>query len=633
LGADVAGYKLYQGGSTGNYTNAIVVGKATSVTVSNLLVGATYLFAVTAYDSSGRESAYSNEISYTVPCPLNQPPTIALTSPADGAYYTVPATIPFAATVNPNGHTIRQVEYYNGSTLLGTTTVAPYNFSWNNVGLGEYDLIARVVYDSGSEAYSASTLVAVVPPPPTSELTFSASAGTITSPFAVAGDTLYQPVETGVTGGGRAVYDFQIANTGDYLVSAMVLAPHEGANSFYVNIDAEPTDPFMIWDIPVCTNLTSQNVSWRGNGDGTSPEYMPTVFSLSAGKHQLIIRGREANTRLGVITLVAVLPPPPTVALTSPADGAYYTVPATIRFSAAVNPNGHTIRQVEYYNGSTLLGTTTVAPYNLSWNNVGLGEYDLIARVVYDSGRVVDSVSTLVAVVPPPTSELTFSAGAGTITSPFAVAGGTLYQPLETGVANGGRAVYDFELANAGDYIVSAMVLAPDDGANSFYVNIDAEPTDPFMTWDIPICTNLTSQNVSWRGNGDWTSSEFMPKVFSLSAGKHQLIIRGREGNTRLGAITIAARPDIRITFVTSGKSSLSPLATAPKLQIQAVTGGPVILTGRGQSGQSYDVQCSQDLQTWSLIGTMTLDASGSGHFTDPAGAGRAKSFYRLQGQ
>src|SRR5262245_33231770 len=55
------GYRLYQGGVSGNYTNQISVGNVTT-TVSNLTAGATYYFAVSALSSNGLESVRSGEI-------------------------------------------------------------------------------------------------------------------------------------------------------------------------------------------------------------------------------------------------------------------------------------------------------------------------------------------------------------------------------------------------------------------------------------------------------------------------------------------------------------------------------------------------------------------------------------------
>ncbi|MDL1888975.1 hypothetical protein FBQ96_05245, partial [Nitrospirales bacterium NOB] len=52
---DLAGYKVYWGTSSGRYGSPVDVGKATSYLFSNLKVGSTYYFAVTAYDQSGNE--------------------------------------------------------------------------------------------------------------------------------------------------------------------------------------------------------------------------------------------------------------------------------------------------------------------------------------------------------------------------------------------------------------------------------------------------------------------------------------------------------------------------------------------------------------------------------------------------
>ena len=64
------GYRVYFGLSSGSYTqpfgSGISAGASTTYTVSNLQGGKTYYFAVTAVDSSGKESAFSNEASKVV---------------------------------------------------------------------------------------------------------------------------------------------------------------------------------------------------------------------------------------------------------------------------------------------------------------------------------------------------------------------------------------------------------------------------------------------------------------------------------------------------------------------------------------------------------------------------------------
>jgi hypothetical protein len=67
----------------------------------------------------------------------------------------------------------------------------------------------------------------------------------------------------------------------------------------------------MIFDVPLTTGFQQEIVSWRGNGvassstpSGFTAQFGPQIFSLSAGAHQLIIVGREANTQLQSVSIL-----------------------------------------------------------------------------------------------------------------------------------------------------------------------------------------------------------------------------------------------------------------------------------------------------------------------------------------
>jgi hypothetical protein len=66
-GPNIAGYNVYYGTASGVYTQIVPAGNATSVTISGLVGGVTYFFAVTAVDTAGLESLPSSQVSYTVP--------------------------------------------------------------------------------------------------------------------------------------------------------------------------------------------------------------------------------------------------------------------------------------------------------------------------------------------------------------------------------------------------------------------------------------------------------------------------------------------------------------------------------------------------------------------------------------
>ena len=88
-------------------------------------------------------------------------PTVSITSPAAGQTYTAPATVAIAAAASETGGTIGKVEFYNGSTLLGTDTTSPYSFSWAGVAAGSYSLTAKAYDAAGATATSTAVPITV----------------------------------------------------------------------------------------------------------------------------------------------------------------------------------------------------------------------------------------------------------------------------------------------------------------------------------------------------------------------------------------------------------------------------------------------------------------------------------------
>ncbi len=60
---DLKGYKIYYGTSSRNYSQVIDVGNTTQYAINNLQENVPYYFAVTAYDTAGNESDFSEEVS------------------------------------------------------------------------------------------------------------------------------------------------------------------------------------------------------------------------------------------------------------------------------------------------------------------------------------------------------------------------------------------------------------------------------------------------------------------------------------------------------------------------------------------------------------------------------------------
>lgn len=159
--------------------------------------------------------------------------------------------------------------------------------------------------------------------------------------------------------------------------------------------------------------------------------------------------------------------------------------------------------------------------------------------------------------------EIAIPAASGAVTGPFVISNGIVFQTITTTTLTGGRAAYNFTIPVSGDYVVRGIVNALDGGENSFFVNIDAEPqSGSYMVWDIPPTFGvIESRIVSWFGNGP--PSQFVPKVFNLSPGPHQLIVRGREANTYLHSLSIVlVTPPTGMVWIPSGTFTMGSPAT-----------------------------------------------------------------------
>lgn len=71
---DLAGYKLHCGSQIGVYTVHKDVGNVSVYPVTDVVGNGTYYCVVTAYDTSGNESGYSNEINFTLDLVVPNPP-------------------------------------------------------------------------------------------------------------------------------------------------------------------------------------------------------------------------------------------------------------------------------------------------------------------------------------------------------------------------------------------------------------------------------------------------------------------------------------------------------------------------------------------------------------------------------
>lgn len=315
-----------------------------------VLPAGSHTFAARATDDRGA-TADSAPVTITL-TNLNQPPTVGLTAPADGTLLTAPASVTLAAVAADADGAVVRVEFYQGATLVGQATSAPYTASLAGLAAGTYAWSARAIDNQGAATASAVATVTVVNPnlPPT--VTLTATRATLVAP------------------------------------ASFVLV----ANA----LDADGT--------------VTRTEFFQGStrlGEDTVGPFEHAVSGLPAGQYTFTARAHDNQggaTDSAPLSLTVISPNlPPQVTLAAPADGAIYGAPATVTLSATASDPDGTVARVEFFAGATPIGETASAPFTLTWAPVPPGTYTLTARAYDNLGASAVSAPrtlTVLAVLP-----------------------------------------------------------------------------------------------------------------------------------------------------------------------------------------------------------------------------------------
>ena len=104
----------------------------------------------------------SFQISQEQP-PVNQPPAVSLTAPADGAVYTAPGPIALSAQASDADGTIQGVDFMANGVFIGSKSTAPYSLAWEGVSAGTYVITAVATDNAGATTTSAGRAITVSP--------------------------------------------------------------------------------------------------------------------------------------------------------------------------------------------------------------------------------------------------------------------------------------------------------------------------------------------------------------------------------------------------------------------------------------------------------------------------------------
>jgi len=125
--------------------------------------------------------------------------------------------------------------------------------------------------------------------------------------------------------------------------------------------------------------------------------------TVAAGSHTLRAEARDAAGNVGLsagvtVTVVAAANRPPSVTMTAPTNGGSYVSPATITLTAtATDPDG-SVAQVDFYEGTTRIGSDMASPFTMTWTASAARTYALSATAVDNQGAATGSGTVSVTV-------------------------------------------------------------------------------------------------------------------------------------------------------------------------------------------------------------------------------------------
>lgn len=282
--ADVVGYKVYYGALSGFYTNFVDSGSACTATISNLIPGVVYVFAATAVDGTGKESEFSNEVTFQVP----KDPCVIRLSNLEQTYDGIAKSV--TATTVPLG--LQVSISYNG------TSEAPTN-------AGRYEVVAMV--EDATYAGELTNSLVISP----------ARAEVVLEGLQQVYDGLAKKVSVRTQPSGLAVtlsYDGQSSapvQTGTYSVTAVVSDPNYQGSAYgtlrVVESEPEVEPATLVLNWPIITNdVTLQEsrdlVTWESitNLDGRSG---PLTIPCQPGIHlfRMVSQSPDGLTEIPII--------------------------------------------------------------------------------------------------------------------------------------------------------------------------------------------------------------------------------------------------------------------------------------------------------------------------------------------
>ncbi|MBM4073659.1 MAG: hypothetical protein FJ271_32770, partial [Planctomycetes bacterium] len=351
---------------------------------------------------------------------LDEVREIRISSPANGATFTAPASITIeTALVN---FTPVKVEFFEGSNKLGEDTTSPFSFAWTSVGAGSYTVTAKATDASSATLLSSPVglIVNAAPAITTQPQSQTVVAGATVTFTVVATGT---PAPTyqwrkggtdiaGATSSTLSILNAQPANAADYTVVVSNLAGSVTSSAATLTVHvppaivSQPTSQTVVAGQTATFSVTATGTpaptyQWKKDGTEVSGATSATLSianaqTANAGDYTVVVSNSAGSVTSVAAKLTVNVPP----SITKQPEAKTVVQGANVSFTVEAAGTSPLTYQWRLDGNPLLLDSAKTATLSLSSVQAALrGDYDVVVANV--AGSVTSAKAKLTVQVPP----------------------------------------------------------------------------------------------------------------------------------------------------------------------------------------------------------------------------------------
>jgi pectate lyase len=321
-------------------------------------------------------------------------PELSITTPPDSSIFPVDSNIVIEVEASIDTGVIEYVSFY-ADTLLGTDSLPPYSFTWENAAPAIHTLYASATDSNKMKGFSGNIVVfvgsGVQIEKPRDGTRFSVPGDiAITADAWSAIDTVSKVefyADSSLLGSADSMpYSFiwEDVGPGDYTITARLVEKNDSISisdtvSFSVAGGPEGYE-YCSPEQDSCSYKGLYNIAYGADGKFNYRYNVSGTIECSSD-----VFGDPIPGKVKACWVQAA--PTPYVTITSPRYGSIFSVLDDIVINAFAIDNNGTIDSVQFYQNDQLLGVSITEPFTYIWSDPEAGSYNITAVATDNEGN------------------------------------------------------------------------------------------------------------------------------------------------------------------------------------------------------------------------------------------------------